>query len=348
MTTAILPGLDATTGQQIAKLLPDDGAADDRFGLSVAISGSIAIIGALRDDDKGSLSGSAYLFSASTGQQIAKLLPDDGQAGSLFGISVAISGTTAIVGALRDDTGIGEESGSAYIFDISDPYKPVQTAKLLPDEEAAFNWFGNSVALSGLPGLEVAIIGAFRDDDNGADSGSAYLFDIQDLKNPVQIAKLLPSDGAEEDFFGGSVSISGLPGKEIAIVGALSDNDNGISSGSAYLFDITGKQIAKLLADDGGEFNRFGKSVVINGEIAIIGAHTDDDNGPSSGSAYLFDAGNIASCPWDLDNSGSVGTSDLLALFAQWGTPGTADFNGDGIVNTSDLLILFANWGPCE
>ena len=52
-------------------------------------------------------------------------------------------------------------------------------------------------------------------------------------------------------------------------------------------------------------------------------------------------------CPWDLDGNGTVNTSDLLALFAQWGTDGPADFDGSGVVNTVDLLILFANWGPC-
>ncbi|MCH8824394.1 MAG: exo-alpha-sialidase [Planctomycetes bacterium] len=52
-------------------------------------------------------------------------------------------------------------------------------------------------------------------------------------------------------------------------------------------------------------------------------------------------------CPWDLDGSGSVGTNDLLALFAQWGTAGPADFDESGVVDTNDLLILFANWGPC-
>ncbi len=52
-------------------------------------------------------------------------------------------------------------------------------------------------------------------------------------------------------------------------------------------------------------------------------------------------------CPWDLDGSGSVGTGDLLELFTQWGTAGSADFDGSGSVGTSDLLILFANWGPC-
>jgi len=53
-------------------------------------------------------------------------------------------------------------------------------------------------------------------------------------------------------------------------------------------------------------------------------------------------------CPWDLDNSGSVDTNDLLALFAQWGTDGSADFDSNDIVNTADMLILFANWGSCK
>ena len=342
---------DTTTGQQIAKLLPDDGAADDRFGLSVAISGTTAIIGALRDDDNGSLSGSAYLFDTTTGTQIAKLLPKDGAANDLFGVSVAICGTTAIVGALREDNNNGIESGSAYVFDISDPNNPVQTAKLLPDDGAAEDWFGNSVAISGDPGKEIVIVGAFRDDDNGSDSGSAYLFDVKDRNNPVQIAKLLPSDGAEGDFFGGSVSISGPPGEEIAVVGAISDDENGFQSGSAYLFDTsTGTQIAKLLSDDGEEFNWFGNSVAINGHTAIVGAFGDDDNGIASGSAYLFDAaGAPGKCPWDLDDNAVVGVSDLLSLLASWGRCKgcPADFDGNDDVGVSDLLLLLANWGPC-
>ena len=53
-------------------------------------------------------------------------------------------------------------------------------------------------------------------------------------------------------------------------------------------------------------------------------------------------------CPWDLDESGTVDTSDMLNLFAQWGSAGPADFDGSGAVNTNDLLILFANWGLCK
>ena len=160
---------DTTTGRQIAKLLPNDGAAFDFFGISVAISGATAIVGAYQDDDNGSASGSAYLFDTSTGQQIAKLVPDDGATGDFFGWYVAISGDTAIVGAWR----AGHEgvfSGAGYLFDVTTGR---QIAKLVPNDGTNGDQFGRSVAISG----NTAMAGAWFDDDNGTDSGSAYLFD---------------------------------------------------------------------------------------------------------------------------------------------------------------------------
>ena len=327
-----------TTGQQLFKLLANDGTGQDQFGISVAIDGTTAIVGAYLDDDNGSASGSAYLFNTITGQQIAKLLPNDGAAGDQFGRSVAISGTIAIVGAYQDDDN-GSASGSAYLFNT---ITGQQITKLLPIDGEADEHFGFSVAISG----DIAIVGARFDDDNGTWSGSAYLFDT----TGQQLFKLLPTNGAAGDRFGNSVSISGSR----AIVGAHLDDDNGVSSGSAFLFDNnTGQQITMLLPNDGVSGDAFAISVGISGDIAIVGAYWDDDACVSnplceSGSAYIFDAaGTPGNCPWDLDNSGSVGTGDLLELFAQWGTAGTADFDGSGAVGTSDLLILFANWGPC-
>ena len=164
---------DTTTGRQLFKLLPNDGATFDGFGRSVAISGETAIVGAPYDDDNGFLSGSAYLFDTTTGRQNAKLLPDDGAAVDVFGLSVAITDTTTIVGALADDDN-GSLSGSAYLFDTTTGR---QIAKLLPNDGAEFDGFGRSVAISGATGKQTAIIGAFQDDDNGTNSGSAYLFD---------------------------------------------------------------------------------------------------------------------------------------------------------------------------
>ncbi|MGI9014539.1 MAG: FG-GAP repeat protein, partial [Phycisphaerales bacterium] len=103
---------------ELHKLLPQDGAADDGFGISVSISGAIAVVGAPFDDDNATNSGSAYLFDVTTGQQITKLRAQDGAALDYFGYSVAINGDTAIVGAYWDDDN-GSYSGSAYLFDIN-------------------------------------------------------------------------------------------------------------------------------------------------------------------------------------------------------------------------------------
>jgi len=86
--------------------------------------------------------------------------------------------------------------------------------------------FGYSVAVSG----DTAIVGVYKDDDSGLDSGSAYLFDVT---SGLQLAKLTAADGALNDWFGFSVGVSG----NRAIVGAYGDDDNGSYSGSAYLFE---------------------------------------------------------------------------------------------------------------
>ncbi len=265
-------------GDQLFKLLPEDGAAHDWFGRTVSIYGNTVIVGVALDDDNGADSGSAYLFDTTTGTQLFKLLPDDGVANDGFGVSVALSLTTAVVGASHDDDN-GDGSGSVYVYDVA---TGTQIAKLLPDDGEPEDSFGVSVGISGA----TVIVGSHNDDDNGFFSGSAYLFDISDPANPIQVAKLLSDDGAVNDNFGSRVAICGAA----AIISAVHDNDNGVRSGSAYLFDTTtGIQLAKLLPDDGAAGDAFGSSVAISGVTSIVGAFWDDDNGNCSGSAYLFD-----------------------------------------------------------
>ncbi|MGJ8637916.1 MAG: SUMF1/EgtB/PvdO family nonheme iron enzyme [Opitutaceae bacterium] len=260
---------------QIHKLLAADGATSDLFGVSVSISGNTAIVGAVLDADNGFESGSAYVFDVATGQQLAKLVPDDGAFGDRFGQSVSIFGSTAVVGAYYDDDN-GSNSGSVYVFDVTTGQ---QLTKLTANDGVSGDHFGYSVAISG----STAIVGARLDDDSGSNSGSVYVFDVT---TGQQLAKLVPNDGATGDWFGVAVSISG----NTAVIGAVNDDDNGSSSGSAYVFDVgTGQQLAKLTANDGAVSDWFGGSVTIDGNIAVIGASGDDDNGSSSGSAYVFD-----------------------------------------------------------
>ena len=108
-----------TVWSQQAKLIAGDGAPGDWFGISVALSGDTALVGAFLDSTQaGMAAGSAYVFtrSGTSWSQQAKISAGDGAAEDLFGVSVALSGDTALVGAYVDDTPAGVNAGSAHIF----------------------------------------------------------------------------------------------------------------------------------------------------------------------------------------------------------------------------------------
>jgi len=279
-------------GQQFEndKLLPADGVQRDYFGISVALSGDRALIGAYGDDENDLNAGSAYVFAydsiSGTWHEEAKLVASDGAKDAHLGFSPALFGDRALIGAYGDDDN-GYSSGSAYVFaydGISRTWH--EEAKLVASDGDEFDRFGYSVALHGTR----AIASAIHDDDNGAESGAVYVFAYDSISGTWhEEAKLLASDGAPEDYFGRSVALVG----DRALVGASGDDDNGNDSGSVYLFEydsVSGAwhEEAKLLASDGAPEDYFGDSVALFGTRALIGAEGDDDNGHYSGSAYIF------------------------------------------------------------
>ncbi|MCK4341950.1 MAG: hypothetical protein KAY37_09535 [Phycisphaerae bacterium] len=264
------------------KLLAGDGAADDRFGYSVDISGDVAIIGAIYDDDNGSDSGAAYVFryNGSNWVQEQKLTASDGAADDWFGLSAAISGDLAVIGAHPDVYYSG--TGAAYVFRYNGSAW-IEEAKLESGGGSNGDWFGHSVAILG----NRVLVGAPLDSQGGTWVGAAYVFRYDDGVGWVQEQKLQASGGQGWDEFGWSVSLSG----DVALIGAFGDDDKGTTSGSAYVFRYNGSswiQEQKLLASDGAANDRFGDSVAVWGDVALIGAYGDDDNGSSSGSAYVF------------------------------------------------------------
>ncbi|MDG2095515.1 MAG: FG-GAP repeat protein, partial [Phycisphaerales bacterium] len=160
--------------------------------------------------------------------QLESLLPGDGSAGDEFGISVALSDKTALIGAYKDRNGSSANTGSAYIFEQGSDGNWTETTKLVASDFASDDRFGLCVDLTG----DIALIGVYQNDDNGLTSGSAYVFQRQIDGQWLESIKLLPSDGIEGDGFGASVSIS----SSIAIVGAPFADEAGASSGSAYVF----------------------------------------------------------------------------------------------------------------
>ena len=154
--------------------------------------------------------------------------------------------------------------------------------RLLASDGAAGDSFGASVSICG----DTIVIGAANDDDSGTDSGSAYVFQWNE-SDWVQVAKLLPSDGAWTSYFGCAVSISG----DTVVVGALGDEDAAFMAGSAYVFTRptsgwsgTCYESAKLLASDGVMLDMLGVSVSVSGETIVVGA-----DGSSNDAVYVFE-----------------------------------------------------------
>ncbi len=101
------------------KLLANNIASRDQFGYSIAKDNGFVAVGSFDDDDNDTDSGSAYIFDASTGKQIDKLIASDGSEGDFFGWSIAIANNIIVAGAAGDDDN-GTDSGSAYVFDASE------------------------------------------------------------------------------------------------------------------------------------------------------------------------------------------------------------------------------------
>ncbi|MCZ7684309.1 MAG: hypothetical protein M5U28_38255 [Sandaracinaceae bacterium] len=276
-----------TTWTVQARLEASDGAAGDGFGRSVALDGDTALIGANLDDtSRGTNAGSAYVFvrSGTTWTQQARLEASDGAGSDYFGLSVALDGGTALVGAPYDDTSRGASAGSATVF-VRSGTTWTQQAKLEATDGAAYDYFGWSVALDG----DTALVGAPYDDTWGdTDAGSASVF-VRSGTTWAWQARLEASDGAASDQFGWSVALDG----DTALVGALYDDTwRGTNAGSAYVFVRSGATWtwqARLEASDGAASDYFGHSVALDGETALLGAYGDDTSrGTDAGSAYVF------------------------------------------------------------
>jgi hypothetical protein len=314
----------AVHGQcEAAKLLPADGAAQDLFGASVAISENVAVVGSPQDDDSGGASGSAYTFRLVDGAWIeepAKLLAMDGSDGQFFGYAVAIDGDYAVVGAWGDDAN-GTNAGAAYVF-RADGSVWMQQARLTASDGEAGDELGRAVAISG----DVVLVGAPHTITAG--SGAAYVF-RRSGEAWAEEAKLFASDGSD-DQFGHAVSVSG----DVAIIGAHQDGQAGIDAGAAWVYRYQpGRagwvQEAKLIASDAAGGDQLGFSVAIDGEIAIVGANRDSDHGDRSGSAYIFEQ----------DETGWTESTKLLA------SDGEADDHfGHSVAIEADIAIIGARW----
>jgi len=262
------------------ELYASDGAFEDYFGFSVSRAGDVdgdgyddVIVGAYKDDDNGSLSGSAYVYLGSSAgidtSSETKLTASDGASDDLFGYSVSGAGDVdgdgyadVVVGASYDDDN-GSESGSGYVYlGNSAGIDPASEIKLTASDGASAYYFGWSVAGAGDmdgDGYDDVVVGAiFSADYSGTNSGAAYTYlGSSGGIDPGAETKLSASDGAQGDYFGLSVSGAGDvngDGYDDVIVGASEDDDDGSGSGSAYVILGSCTPSAWYADDDGDSY----------------------------------------------------------------------------------------------
>ena len=301
---------------ETAKFAAYNPMADDEFGISVAVDGDTILVGAHQDDRNGADAGAAYLFTRPyTGwanrKETIQLIAADGAEGDRFGISVAVDGDNAVIGANKDD-----DSGSAYLFTkVSGVWS--QQAKITASDGVASDGFGISVAVDD----GTIVVGAHQHDvgGDGNKEGAAYVFTkpANGWVDGTETDKLTVSDGEADDEFGYSVAVDG----DRLVVGAHQDDDNRDDSGSVYLFskDATGGwiQAAKLTAHDGAANDRYGYSVAVSGNSVLVGAYSDDsidDSGAGvadTGAAYLL---NISDWTDLQDNGANTVSHDVRGL----------------------------------
>ncbi len=325
---------------ETAKLTASDAVTVDELGYSVAVSGDVVAAGSHLDDDKGTSSGSVYLYEKPQNgwvdmNESAKITASDGMSNDRFGDVLAFEGSTLAVSAPYDDDG-GVNSGSIYLFEHTAPGVYTQSTKLatampsLYPTPAAEGHCGASLALSpkylvaGCPGSGAVADGA----------GTAFVFEKSGAawSNLPPVARLSASDAAVSDAFGSSVAVEA----DTIAVGASNADGSAVDTGAVYIFEQANSysQSAKLLASDGAQNDAFGISAAMRGGMLLVGSYHDADKGYNSGSAYIFAQSVSFNTP---ENKTAI--IDVAADDAE------GDAIGFGIAGGADAAYFEANGG---
>ena len=307
LVMVLLSGVSfAQNWEELQKFVAADRAELVRFGNAVCIDGEYAIVGGYleRADASGENTlygaGAAYIFmrDGNTWVQQQKLVASDRHAEALFGYSVSMSGSYAVVGAIYEPYGtLNTDSvfraGAAYFFERNGTTW-TQVQKVIAPDRGEDDDFGVSVGISG----GYAIVGAFRQDLNAggtnrlSGAGAAYIYVRKDTGWARQ-QKITAGERQGGAGFGYAVAMSGSR----AIVGAMDENIGDLSdAGASYVFrrdDSTWVQEERLVAFDGEGSNNFGWSVALSGDDAAVGAYRAHYDGtgssvPLAGAVYVY------------------------------------------------------------
>jgi hypothetical protein len=298
----------------LSRIAPDDGAAGDYFGSNLDAAEcalyQFLAVGAYGDDDKGSVSGSVYLYRRTRDPSpsypwslLKKVVASDGHASQYFGRSISLKSLTGqwtapavmAVGA-QGDANHGAQTGAVYLYDRyqggDENWGLVK--KIVPDDAHATLLFGCSVVvIAGQPDWEYLAVGAPYDNVNGAFSGSAYIFQRNrgGTNNWGQLIKITPPDGATSDRFGDAIEKTSLG----LVISAPGDDDQGTDAGAVYIYDWAAikngdtSKYTKISASPAHAGDKLGSSLRFTSAGGFVAsAPYNDDRGSDAGAIYLI------------------------------------------------------------
>lgn len=277
------------------------------FGQSVAIGTNTIVIGAPLDTVDGTANrGAVYILSPnyniSSNQNTTsgnpagfghgytsynKINRPDSTTNTYFGWYVACGSDRIAVGAPSDST-VASNSGAIYL------YRGIQRGTLLKtirlnnlglggvyNDTGTNRFFGSSIAI----GCGRIVAGSYNYTTGGQVIGAVFIFDL----NGNLLRRITASDAANQSRFGWSVSV----GSGRIVVGAPGDDDNGTNSGSVYIFDLAGNEIAKIKPPIGYAEAEFGRAVAVGSQRIIVGCPEENIGSggvlyAKSGAAYLY------------------------------------------------------------
>jgi hypothetical protein len=264
-----------STWSQQQKLAPQDLAAGDAFGASVAVEGNTALVGASGCDTGPAVdSGCAYVFTRSSGtwSEAQKLRMAAASGDEYFGATVALSGDQALVGAPYCRGSVPDPGCAVAFSRVGSAW--TETATLVPPSPAAGARYGSSLSLSG----SVAVLGGL----GYPSPAPVHVFRVSAGTATYEAALSSP---AERTDFGWSLAVSGTT----LLVGAPAlDN-----VGAAFVFTpVSGAWTEEARLDDRAgtsHGDRFGAAVAVAGDTLAVGSPSDDTvSARGSGSVTIF------------------------------------------------------------
>jgi len=335
---------------QVVKLIPDDPADDDLFGISVGLSGDYAVVGAGGADGGGTDEGAAYIFYRDQGGAdawglVKKIAASDADDGDGFGYAVAIDGVTVIVGSDGADGG-GTNQGAAYVFyrDQGGADNWGQVARLVSEDPTDAGQYGFAVDLAG----DLAVVGAPGENGDGTECGVAYIYsrDMSGVDAWGLVKAFAPSETPDYTWLGTAVATDGT----LAVVGSAWDDGEGTNRGAAHVLGTDGtgtwRETKKLVASDGRDDELFGYCVAVDGGYVVAGAAWARGGGSERGQAYLFSRNEGGTDNWgevqrmrasDGQNGDWFGTA--LAIDGLYLLVGATGEDGDGTDRGAAYLL---------